>query len=262
MVQLEGTSLHRVLLGDDQSLRLRAYDSGHHHPSGIVDAGARRGRDAPRMAPGRRGLLDDGALADRQRRRPRRGGYMVVGEQPRCLAPMGGTKKRPPRYGRPCKPASAPTDGRTAGRRQPVSGGHSLPWLIPTGNTPTAFGLAGFRLLKTDGSSAHGTGRGRRAYWHPSRRGWPSDPAAGVRGTGFWKAVAAVKRDPELVARFAKRIAVVDRAAFERWGAPYHTPRPRYRRCRWRNHPGRRAGSAWAYGAAGPVERSCCSWPE
>ena len=44
-----------------------------------------------------------------------------------------------------------------------------------------------------------------------------ADPAAGVRGTGFWKVVAAVKRDPELVTEFAKRIAIVDRTAFERW---------------------------------------------
>jgi hypothetical protein len=34
--------------------------------------------------------------------------------------------------------------------------------------------------------------------------------------TGFWKAVAAVKRSPELVERYADRIARIDRAAFER----------------------------------------------
>ncbi len=39
----------------------------------------------------------------------------------------------------------------------------------------------------------------------------------GLAGTGFWKAVAAVKSDPTLVPVFAGRIAAVDRAAFERW---------------------------------------------
>ncbi len=34
--------------------------------------------------------------------------------------------------------------------------------------------------------------------------------------TGFWKAVAAVKRDPRMVERHADRIACIDRAAFER----------------------------------------------
>ena len=43
------------------------------------------------------------------------------------------------------------------------------------------------------------------------------DPAAGLGGSGFWKAVAAVKRDPALVQEFAGRIASVDREAFERW---------------------------------------------
>ncbi len=38
-----------------------------------------------------------------------------------------------------------------------------------------------------------------------------------LRAAGFWKAVAAAKRDPELVERFADRIAAIDRAAFERW---------------------------------------------
>jgi hypothetical protein len=38
-----------------------------------------------------------------------------------------------------------------------------------------------------------------------------------LRGTGFWRAVAAVKRTPELAAEFADRIAAIDRAAFERW---------------------------------------------
>ncbi len=38
-----------------------------------------------------------------------------------------------------------------------------------------------------------------------------------LRGTGFWKAVNAVKRDPELIDRFAERIGVIDRAAFSSW---------------------------------------------
>ncbi|MBI2324684.1 MAG: hypothetical protein HYU87_06960 [Chloroflexi bacterium] len=33
---------------------------------------------------------------------------------------------------------------------------------------------------------------------------------------GFWKAVSAAKRDPQLVARYGERIARIDRAAFER----------------------------------------------
>ncbi len=44
-----------------------------------------------------------------------------------------------------------------------------------------------------------------------------ADPGAGLAGAGFWKAVAAVKRDPGLVEEFAGRIAAADRAAFERW---------------------------------------------
>lgn len=40
---------------------------------------------------------------------------------------------------------------------------------------------------------------------------------AGLEGTGFWRAVAAVKSDPELAAAYGERIAAVDRAAFERW---------------------------------------------
>jgi len=35
--------------------------------------------------------------------------------------------------------------------------------------------------------------------------------------TGFWKAVSAVKRDPELVDRYADRIARIDRAALKAW---------------------------------------------
>lgn len=43
------------------------------------------------------------------------------------------------------------------------------------------------------------------------------DPAAGLAGTGFWSAVSQVKRDPELAAAYADRIAAVDREAFQRW---------------------------------------------
>jgi hypothetical protein len=39
----------------------------------------------------------------------------------------------------------------------------------------------------------------------------------------FWRAVAAVKRDPDLVDRFADRIGAVDRAAFAQW-APLRAP--------------------------------------
>lgn len=37
----------------------------------------------------------------------------------------------------------------------------------------------------------------------------------GLDGTGFWRAVGVVRRDPALAARFADRIAEVDRRAFE-----------------------------------------------
>jgi hypothetical protein len=40
---------------------------------------------------------------------------------------------------------------------------------------------------------------------------------AGVGGTGFWKAVSAVKRDPSLVEEYAERIGDIDRRAFEHW---------------------------------------------
>ncbi|MBX6770941.1 MAG: hypothetical protein IRY83_04395 [Chloroflexi bacterium] len=42
--------------------------------------------------------------------------------------------------------------------------------------------------------------------------GGPVDPGA----LGYWKAVAAVKREPRLVPRFATRIGAIDRALFER----------------------------------------------
>lgn len=43
------------------------------------------------------------------------------------------------------------------------------------------------------------------------------DGPGNLSGTGFWKAVAAVKQQPGLADGFADRIAVIDRAAFERW---------------------------------------------
>lgn len=39
----------------------------------------------------------------------------------------------------------------------------------------------------------------------------------GLKGTGFWKAVAAVKLSPDLVEEYADRIGRIDREAFERW---------------------------------------------
>ena len=39
----------------------------------------------------------------------------------------------------------------------------------------------------------------------------------GLAGTAFWTAVAAVKRDGELVDRYADRIAAIDQAAFAQW---------------------------------------------
>jgi len=44
-----------------------------------------------------------------------------------------------------------------------------------------------------------------------------ADTTIDLRATGFWRAVGAVKRNPELVEPFADRIAAVDRAAFEQW---------------------------------------------
>ena len=43
------------------------------------------------------------------------------------------------------------------------------------------------------------------------------DEEATIHGTGFWKVVAVVKRDPELVDPFASRIAAIDQQAFNRW---------------------------------------------
>lgn len=39
----------------------------------------------------------------------------------------------------------------------------------------------------------------------------------GLAGTGFWKAVASVKREPILIEEHADRIAAIDQAAFENW---------------------------------------------
>lgn len=44
-----------------------------------------------------------------------------------------------------------------------------------------------------------------------------ADPTASLGGRGFWAAVDAVKRDPDLVDPFADRIASLDRQGFERW---------------------------------------------
>lgn len=44
-----------------------------------------------------------------------------------------------------------------------------------------------------------------------------ADPAADVAGTGFWKAVGALKSDPELIEEFADRVAAIDQEAFRRW---------------------------------------------
>ena len=38
-----------------------------------------------------------------------------------------------------------------------------------------------------------------------------------LSGTGFWSAVAAVKREPSQIARFGDRIAAIDQAAFSNW---------------------------------------------
>lgn len=43
------------------------------------------------------------------------------------------------------------------------------------------------------------------------------DAGDGVGGTGFWAAVAAVKKEPELADTYADRIADIDRKAFHNW---------------------------------------------
>lgn len=44
-----------------------------------------------------------------------------------------------------------------------------------------------------------------------------ADGSTQLAATGFWKAVGAVKRDPGLGARYSRRIADIDRRAFENW---------------------------------------------
>lgn len=43
------------------------------------------------------------------------------------------------------------------------------------------------------------------------------DSGEPLTGTGFWPAVAGVKKDPALVEKYADRIASIDRRAFEPW---------------------------------------------
>jgi hypothetical protein len=43
------------------------------------------------------------------------------------------------------------------------------------------------------------------------------DAGRGLSGTGFWSAVSVVKRSPELVERYADRIAVIDARAHRSW---------------------------------------------
>jgi hypothetical protein len=42
------------------------------------------------------------------------------------------------------------------------------------------------------------------------------DEGRGLKGTGFWPAIAAVKRDRALIERYADRAGAIDRRAFER----------------------------------------------
>lgn len=43
------------------------------------------------------------------------------------------------------------------------------------------------------------------------------DSRAGLSGTGFWRAVSEVKRDPALVEEYADRIAAIDAEAMRQW---------------------------------------------
>ena len=43
------------------------------------------------------------------------------------------------------------------------------------------------------------------------------DAGSGLDGTGFWKAVDAVKRSPVLIPRFAHRVSEIDRRSFLNW---------------------------------------------
>lgn len=48
-------------------------------------------------------------------------------------------------------------------------------------------------------------------------RALAGDRPADLTALGFWKAVGAVKRDPDLLTRYADRIAAIDETAFLRW---------------------------------------------
>lgn len=48
-------------------------------------------------------------------------------------------------------------------------------------------------------------------------RSLADDPDARLGGSGFWKVVTAVKKDPQLVTEFGDRIASIDTEAFRRW---------------------------------------------
>jgi hypothetical protein len=48
------------------------------------------------------------------------------------------------------------------------------------------------------------------------RAGSALDSGGSLRGTGFWRAVDAVRRDPALAERYGDHIAAIDRRAFER----------------------------------------------
>ena len=51
------------------------------------------------------------------------------------------------------------------------------------------------------------------------------ESGSGLDGTGFWKSVAKLRRDPVLAARFAQDVADIDRQAFER-GVRLRVPAP------------------------------------
>lgn len=56
-----------------------------------------------------------------------------------------------------------------------------------------------------------------------AERALTADQRPDLRALGFWQAVARVKRDPALVARYADRVASIDRAAF-RQAVPMRLP--------------------------------------
>ncbi|NOY55712.1 MAG: hypothetical protein GXP34_06960 [Actinobacteria bacterium] len=55
------------------------------------------------------------------------------------------------------------------------------------------------------------------ATLHECERALAVDGPVDLSALGFWKAVGAVKRDPDLVTRCADRIAAIDEKAFRRW---------------------------------------------